>query len=136
MDTEIVAAIIGIVAGAGGYWIAAFWMQPILRYRELRLKVYGDFIFYAQVVNAEGLNEKMQRLQEERVMANRRNSADLAACITELPTWYKKWLHRKGQTPEKAARHLIGYSNTFDYESARKVAGAIKRALGFKEVEE
>lgn len=44
---EIVAAVIGVIAGAAGYWIAAFWMQPILRYRELRLKVYGDFIFYA-----------------------------------------------------------------------------------------
>ncbi len=136
MDTEIIAAIIGIVAGASGYWIAAFWMQPILRYRELRMKVYGDFIFYAQVVNAEGLNSKMQELQEERVIANRRSSADLAACITELPIWYMKWLRRKGQTPERAAKHLIGYSNTFDYDSAHKLAEAIKRALGFKEVQE
>jgi hypothetical protein len=133
---EIIAALIGVVAGAAGYWIAAFWMQPVLKYRELRLQVYGDFVFYAQVVNADGLNERMQELHEERVMANRRRAADLAACLTELPSWYAWWLRRKGQEPERAARNLVGYSNTFDQESAHKVAGAIKRALGFKEVSE
>ena len=132
---EIIAAFIGIVAGATGYWIAAFWMQPILKYRELRLKVYGDFIFYAHVVNTEGLNERMQELQNERVMANRRNSADLAASLTELPKWYAWWLRQKGQAPDRAAKYLIGYSNTYDFESAQS-AGAIKRALGFKDVAE
>lgn len=133
---EIIAAFIGVVAGAAGYWIAAFWMRPILEYRELRLKVYGDFIFYANVVNAEGLNEQMHELLNERVMANRRNSADLAACLTELPKWYAWWLRQRGQAPDRAAKYLIGYSNTFDFESAQTSAGVIKRALGFKEVAE
>lgn len=131
---EIVAALIGIAAGAAGYWIAAFWMQPILRYRELRLRVYGDFIFYAQVVSAEGFNERMQKLHEDRVMANRRNSADLAACLTQLPRWYLWWLRREGQTPDRAASHLIAYSNTTDHDSAHKLTGAIKQALGFKDL--
>ena len=133
MDEKLLAVLLGIFAGAIGYWITTFWMRPILQYRELRMKVFADFIFYAQVVNAEGLNDRMKELYEARITANRRHSADLAACLMELPSWYKWWLHRKGQAPEKAADHLIGYSNTTEYEAAAKVMRAIKRALEFKD---
>lgn len=133
MDEKLLAVLVGIVAGAAGYWIATFWMKPILQYRELRMKVFADFIFYAQVVNADGLNDRMKLLYGDRIIANRRNSADLAACVVELPHWYKWWLRRKGCAPERAASHLIGYSNTTDYEQAAKVMSAIKKALGLKE---
>lgn len=136
MDEKLLAVPLGVISGAIGYWITTFWMRPILQYRELRMKVFADFIFYAQVVNAEGLNDRMQALYEERITSNRRHSADLAACITELPSWYRWWLHRQGQAPEKAASHLIGYSNTTDYEVAAKVMRAIKKTLGFKGEEE
>ena len=132
MDEKLLAMFLGVVSGAIGYWITNFWMKPILQYRELRVKVFADFIFYAQVVNAEGLNDRMKVLYEQRITSNRRHSADLAACITELPSWYRWWLHRKGQAPERAATHLIGYSNTAEYEQAAKVMKAIKKALGFK----
>lgn len=132
MDEKLLAIFLGVVSGAIGYWITTFWMKPILQYRELRVKVFADFIFYAQVVNAEGLNDRMKELYEQRITSNRRHSADLAACITELPPWYRWWLNRKGQAPETAASHLIGYSNTTEYEQAIKVTRAIKKALGFK----
>ena len=37
MDEKLLAVLIGIVAGAVGYFylIATFWMKPILQYREL-----------------------------------------------------------------------------------------------------
>lgn len=132
MDEKLLAVLIGVVAGAIGYWITTFWMKPILQYRELRIKVFADFIFYAQVVNAEGLNDRMKELYENRITSNRRHSADLAACLTELPSCYIWWLRWKGQAPEKAATHLIGYSNTTEYEQSAKVMNAIKKALGFK----
>ncbi|RFC35077.1 MAG: hypothetical protein DID92_2727744510 [Candidatus Nitrotoga sp. SPKER] len=132
MDEKLLAVLLGIIAGAMGYWITTFWMKPILQYRDLRMKVFADFIFYAQVVNADGLNDRMKELYEERITSNRRHSADLASCLTELPSWYRWWLHRKGQAPEKAASHLIGYSNTTEYETAAKVMSTIKKALGFK----
>ena len=125
------AAVVGLVAGAGGYWFTTFWMKPVVQYRELRSKVFADLIFYAQVVNADGLNERMQRLLEERVVANRRTSADLAACAQELPGWYLWWLRQKGQSPEDASRHLIGFSNTREFDAADKRVAAIRRALGF-----
>lgn len=133
MDDKLWAVVIGIIAGTIGYWITTFWMWPILQYRELRLKVFSDFIFYAQVVNADGLNDEMKALYEKRIASNRRHSADLAACLTELPIWYKKWLCIKGQAPDYAARRLIGYSNTTDYEEAAKRMKEIKKALGFKD---
>ena len=133
MDEKLIAVLLGIMAGALGYWISTFWMKPILQYRDIRIKVFADFIFYAQVVNAEGLDDHMKKLYEDRTMSNRRNSADLAAYLNELPSWYKWWLHCRGQTPERAVSHLIGYSNTTDYGAAEELVVAIKRALGFKE---
>ena len=130
MDEKLLAVLIGVAAGAAGYWISTFWMKPILQFRELRLKVFADFIYYAQVVNAQGLNERMQNLYEDRVLANRRSSADLAACIVDLPFWYKWWLRRRGFSTERAAGHLIGYSNTTDYDNAAEAMRAIKQSLG------
>lgn len=136
MDYKLLTVLISVIAGAAGYCFATFWMKPILQYKELRSKVYADLIFYAQVVNAEGLNDRMRKLFEERVVSNRRHSADLAACLEELPSWYKWWLRFRGRSPEVASKSLIGYSNTTEYEAAHKRETAIKRALGFKTEED
>ena len=135
MEKGLISVLLGVIAGTAGYWFTTFWMKPILQYRELRSKVFADLIFYAQVVNADGLNERMQKLFDERVLSNRRHAAELAACVRELPAWYKWWLHRRGQSPEKAARHLIGYSNTTDFDHAEKRETAIRKALGFESAE-
>ena len=133
MIDKLLAVLVSIIFGAMGYWITTFWMKPILLYRELRMKVFADFIFYAQVVNADGLNDQMKLLYEERITGNRRHSADLAACLVELPYLYRWWLHRNGQAPERAAKYLIGYSNTTEYEAAENSMRSIKNALGFKD---
>lgn len=52
MDMKIGIALIGLAAGAFGYWFTTFLMQPILRYRDLHYRVHADFIFYAQVIEA------------------------------------------------------------------------------------
>jgi len=72
----------------------------------------------------------MKKLFRERVLANRKSSAQLFAAIQDLPWWYSHYLKHRGIEPEKAATHLIGYSNTTDYEDAHKVEGAIRRNLG------
>ena len=133
MDSGLLAAFIGIAAGAVGYWFSMFAMQPILRFREVRNKVLMDFIYYAQVVNADGLNDDMQRLFKERVFANRTSSAQLHAAINDLPVWYAWCLRRRGLDPTKAATHLIGYSNTREWDAAHKVENAIRRCLGLPE---
>jgi len=120
MNVGLLSAIIGILAGAFGYWFATFNMQPILRFRNIRNQILMDFIYYAQVINAEKLNDDMKALYKERVLANRRSSAQLSAAIQELPVWYLGYLRQKGYRPEEAARHLIGFSNTTEYDAADK----------------
>ena len=132
MDEKLLAVLIGVIAGTVGYWFTTFWMKPILQYRELRSKVLIDLIFYAQVINADGLNERMKSLHEDRVLANRRLSAELTACLLELPFWYKRWLQLRGHKPERATADLIGFSNTTEYEAANKRVERIKTALGIK----
>ncbi|TAG77633.1 MAG: hypothetical protein EAZ24_07440 [Burkholderiales bacterium] len=135
MDVKVIAALIGVVAGGAGYWVTTFWMKPIVNYIELRSKVAADLIYYAQVVSAEGLKQRMQELYEERVLANRRHSADLAACTLELPFWYRWYLRSRGCSPNEAVRNLIGLSNATDYDDAEKRIGKIKVALGLKNFE-
>jgi hypothetical protein len=132
MDDKLLAVLIGTITGAFGYWFTTFWMKPILQYRELRSKVLIDLIYYAQVVNADGLNERMKNLYEERIVSNRRLSAELTACFSDLPPWYKWWLRVRGHMPERAATDLIGFSNTTDYEGASRRVERIKVALGIK----
>jgi len=130
MDTGIAAALIGITAGAFGYWFTTFSVQPILRYRDLRNRVLSDFIYYAQVINADGLNEEMKELYRRRVLANRELSAALSASVLDLPTWYLWHLKLKGLAPAEAARHLIGFSNTTEIEQSHKLQAAIRKKLG------
>ena len=133
MDPKLLAVVVGVVSGAIGYWFATFSIQPILRFRNYRNQVLMDFIYYAQVVNAEGLNDEMKALYRERVLANRKSSAQLTAAILELPWWYSQWLRVKGQDPTGAAAKLIGYSNTTDWDAAHDVEEYIRRNLGLPE---
>jgi hypothetical protein len=133
LDVTLIAALIGILSGAIGYWVATFWMQPILRYRSIRNRIHSDFIYYAQVINADGLNEEMQHLHRERILANRKASAELSAASLELPEWYMWCLRKLHVNPEQAATHLIGYSNTYEYDQSHEVQARIRRLLGLPE---
>lgn len=129
MDVNLIAALIGIVAGAFGYWFSTFSVQPILRFREIRYRIHSEFIYYAQVVNAKNLNEEMQEFHRERIRANRKSSSQLSAAYIELPFWFRCYVNIMGLRPRDAVRHLIGFSNTTDYQEAHKLEIAIKKAL-------
>lgn len=130
MDIKLQAVLIGVASGSFGYWFSTFSVQPVLRYRNVRNQVHIDFVYYAQVINAEGLNDEMQELYRERTLANRKSSAELNAAIVELPFWYRAYLKLKKLNPKKAAKHLIGYSNTKDYDLSHKLENAIRKNLG------
>ena len=129
MNINLITALIGILAGAVGYWFATFSVQPILRFREIRARVHSEFIFYAQVINADNLNDEMKELHRERIRSNRKSSAELSAAYIELPGWYRRYLRWRGRRPEEAVKHLIGYSNTYDYDDAHSLEDKIKKAL-------
>jgi hypothetical protein len=129
LSINLITALIGILAGAVGYWFATFSVQPILRFREIRARVHSEFIFYAQVIKADNLNGEMKELHRERIRSNRKSSAELSAAYIELPGWYRRYISWRGRRPEEAVRHLIGYSNTYDYDDAHKLEDKIKTAL-------
>lgn len=130
MDVSIVSVIIGVGAGALGFWVSTFWIQPILRYRDLKHKIHRDFIYFAQVINVQDLNDDMQILYRERTLSNRNMSASLSAAVLELPPLYKMYLKFKGLDPRSAAEQLIGYSNTTEYEMSHKIQASIRKKLG------
>ena len=129
MDIGLWTALIGIAAGAFSYWFTTFSMQPILRFLKIRNQILVDFVYFAQVIKADGLNEEMQELHRQRILANRKASAELRAAVLDLPFWYRFYLKFRGYNPEKAAKHLIGFSNTYDYEESHKLEDAIRSAL-------
>lgn len=129
MDSSLVAAFVGITAGAIGYWLSTFAVQPILKFREVRFRIHSEFIYYAQVIKADGFSDEMKTLHRERILANRRSSAQLSAAYLELPCWYRYYLGKRGMKPQHAVRRLIGFSNTTEYDAAHEAEDAIKRFL-------
>jgi len=130
MEKNLFTVLIGIVAGALGYWLSTFHIQPILRFHDIRNQVLMDFIYYAQVINSDGLNEEMQKLYRERVLANRKASAQLFAATQDLPGWYRRYLKLKKWEPEEAARRLIGFSNTTEYSESARIQAYIRKKIG------
>lgn len=129
MDNSLIVALIGITAGTFGFWFATFSVQPILLFKEIRSRIHAELIYYAQVINADELNDEMQCLHRERIMANRKSSADLSAAYINLPLWYRFYLKHRCQVPQIAVKHLIGYSNTKDYDESHAHEDAIKKSL-------
>jgi hypothetical protein len=131
MDDKSLAVSVSILVGLIGYLFSTFCMKPILQFLEIKAKILSDLVFYAQVVNADGLNEQMQKLHEDRNLANRRHSAEITACILEIPSWCQK-IFLRNYDLILAAQLLIGLSNTTNYEDAAKLEGKIKTALAIK----
>ncbi len=132
MGDQLLMTFIGVALGAIGYWIATFWIQPILRCRAIRQQILSDLIFYADAVIADSMSDRIQEKRWQRINSNRRSSSDLYSCLETLPFWHMVWLKSKKIDIENAARNLIGYSNTPDYDDAILRVNAIKAALGFK----
>lgn len=130
MEDKFVTGVVSLFCGGIGWFVTNYWMKPILQFRELKSKILFDFVFYAQVVNADGLGERLRKLYDDRIDANRRTSAALSVSILELPRWYKYFLKTRGCNLEVAAANLIGFSNTTDYEAASSRVNKIKSALG------
>jgi hypothetical protein len=131
MDVNITVALIGVASGAAGYWITTFYMEPIMRYYDVRNQILMDFIYYAQATNANDMNEEMQKLYRERILSNRKSSAQLSAAVQDLPFLYLSYLKIfKGLNPEAAVKKLIGFSNTTEYDESLRLQDEIRRHLG------
>ncbi len=131
MSVEFVTTLIGLIAGAIGYLIATFWVRPILRYKEIRSQVISDLVFYANAIK-KGPDGSMRERVWERVVANRRHSADLAAIYGELPSLYIQYLKRKGVYIDRAVEALMALSNTYEWKDANVLVKNIHEYLQIK----
>lgn len=127
--TELWATLVGIVAGAVGYLLTTFVFQPILGYRAIRSQIVSDLLFYANAIKADGTKDLFSQRVYDRIEANRRHSADLAACYHALPYFYKQYLLRLREDPNNAAAEMMGLSNTFEWEASRERVEAIQKYL-------
>jgi len=112
----ILVLLIGIIAGGASYLIVQFWMNPLLRYLSIKHEVTSDLVFYANVINADGLNKKMQERHRERQDQNRKHASEIRASYYRLPWWYKRYLSFVKEDPVGASKALIGLSNTSEYD--------------------
>jgi uncharacterized protein (DUF3820 family) len=129
MNSSLIAPTIGIISGSAAYFITTFWLQPILKYREIKQRILSDLIFYADAISNKVISAEQQSRVNERSDANRRASADLAACTLLLPNWFLYWLLRRKECPRGAVEELMELSKDFDYPSAERRVAKIKSCL-------
>ena len=133
MDKAFITTLVSLISGAFGYLVLTFWMKPIILYVELRQKVISDLVYFGDVNASNDIRtgNSPERIREWSE-ANRRHSADLVALIPELPFWYCWYLRLKRYDLENASRHLIGLSNSKNFEYADKHIAQITSSLGIK----
>ncbi len=125
---EALTIFLGLLAGGMSYLVVNFWMQPLLRYLEIKHQVTSDFVFYANVIYPGG-NEEMQQRRADRQKSNRRHAAELLASYYRLPLWYRWYLKGKKEDPVKASTALIGLSNANEVVDAEPYIAQLKKEL-------
>lgn len=126
---ETFLLISSLIAGGCGYLITTFWMNPILRYLQIRHEVTSDLVFFANVISKENVNEVLLKRHEERRVSNRKHASEMAACFYRLPKWYQWALIRRGESPLNASKNLIGMSNSTTDDQADPHVRGLKKSL-------
>lgn len=124
---------IAVLAGLVGFFSSTFWIQPILRYRDIRSKIIERLIYLSDVYEddstnyfkehsennvdvQEVLNFEKKRMKEK-YFEGRKLSGELHGVILYLPNWYKSFfLKRRDENPWEAKNQLIGFANSRDYK--------------------
>ncbi len=120
----------GFLLGSGGYILFHFWLRPILKYRSIKHRVVKDITAYLNSIHAEVEGVFLSNTAIEKVTSMRRHATALTDCYQgALPEWYRLLLNSRGESPVDAAKHLLGLSNTRDYEHAKNRISKIKHTL-------
>jgi len=115
-----------VAAGSIAYLITNFWINPILRYRDIKYQIASNLVFFANAIELQKTDGSLRPDTLEREKANRRSASDLEALIPFLPKWYRYVLSARKEKPEEAAKDLIGLSNQHDFQYAKELALRIK----------
>lgn len=130
MDMEqFLITLLSIGAGALGYLIVTFWVQPILRYREIKYRVAADLVFFANAIELQKLDGTLREDTLERKDSNRRCASELKAIYSELPFWYRLLLKKREENPIEASKELIGFSNSSNRADGLEFAKGIRKNL-------
>ena len=78
---EVIVLLFSLLAGGFGYLIVTFWMNPVLRYLEIRHEVTSGLIFYANVLHEALLNEELLQRANERRVVNRKHASEIAGLL-------------------------------------------------------
>jgi len=102
--------------------------RSIRRYEEVKHRIARDLGLYSNViVRVEDTIAMGQR--EARQRANRESAYDLALAARNLPSWYRGWLHWRGEKPLEVPKSLVGLSSAASGDDAVKEVTNIKRCL-------
>jgi hypothetical protein len=121
--------LLSITAGAVGYLIVTFWVQPILKYREIKYRVAADLVFFANALDLLKSDRSFRKDTEQRQENNRRCASDFEATVRYLPRWYRWWLKWRNENPMEASRDLFGLANSDDSKSAKQYIAEIRKNL-------
>ncbi len=131
MDTKIaIGVIISFLCGSFGYIILIFWVRPIWNYKKIKKMVIQDLTDYLNSINEEDEGESIYGTITHNAENLRRHSVDLTECFYgSLPAWYKILLQSRGESIEDASKHLMGLSNTRNYDHAKNRMEKIRQSL-------
>lgn len=130
MDMEqFLITLLSIAAGAVGYLIVTFWVQPILRYRDIRYRVIADLVFFANALELLKTDGSFRKDTEQRQENNRRCASDFEAIVCYLPSGYRWWLKWRDENPMKASKGLFGLATSNDSENAKHYIAEIRKHL-------
>lgn len=116
---EYLVIMFSFAAGCAGYYFIHFFVNPVLRYYDIRHQVTSDLFYYANAIGSkDGAAEALRRRQQERQDANRKHAAEIIAVYYRLPGYYRFWLKRKGEDPLEASRSLVGLANSVNDDQA------------------
>ena len=125
--------LLSIAAGALGYLIITFCVQPILRYRDIKSRVAADLVYFANALDLQKQNGELRNDTLDRKDKNRRCAAELKAIYPELPFWYRWWLQLKKENPLDGWKDLIGLSNSSTRDEAQAFIKDVKKNLHIPE---
>lgn len=122
-------ALLSIAAGALGYLVVTFWVQPILKYRDIKYRVAADLVFFANALDLQKLDGNFREDTLKRKENNRRCASELAAIYSDLPLWYRSLLSCQNENPKEASKDLIGLSNSSEWRDAEDFIKNVKKNL-------
>lgn len=110
---EIANILLTISFGALGYFLANFWMAPVIRFRALKERIHADLVFYANVLHNP--QSEPDDLSDRTTQELRRNASELFALdsvMISLKTFRSLMRIPKTEKIEEAASSLVWMSNS------------------------